>query len=142
MVRRSVATHSFHVVVVLAVLLLAAAAPALAADGVRLLPTTDPLAADWQSQPQVSGPIVVFCATPGGGDQTVYACNAGAVSRAPWSMRALSGGGLLMGTQLQPASSLGAPWYASSGRSTTTRTSSTSTSGRARRAASPQSASR
>jgi hypothetical protein len=102
MVRRSVSTHSLYFVIALAVLLLAVAAPALAADGVPLLPTTDPIAGDWQSQPQVSGPIVVFCAAPGGGDQTVYACNAGAVSRAPWSMRTLPGGGLLMGTQLQP----------------------------------------
>lgn len=88
--------------VALAILWLALAAPALAADGVRLLPALDPLADNWQDQPRVSGPVVVFCAMPDVGEQTVYACNAGAVSPAPWSMRALPGGALLMGEQMQP----------------------------------------
>jgi hypothetical protein len=94
---RIVARRAPRIVVTLALLLLVVVSPALAADGVRLLPTLDPLADSWQDQAKVSGPIVVFCASPPAGEQTVFACNAGAVSPAPWSMR-----GLLAGTQLQP----------------------------------------
>lgn len=94
---RALATLALATAFTLVLLLLVTAPPALAADGVRLLPTLDPIADDWQDQPKVSGPIVVFCARPEASAQTVFACNAGAVPVEPWSMR-----GMLGGEQMQP----------------------------------------
>jgi hypothetical protein len=97
MPHRTLVLRAFHVVAALALFSLLAVAPAFAADGVRLLPTSDPLADAWQNQPGVSGPIVAFCATPEAGEQSVYASNAGVRPATTWSMR-----GLFTGTQFQP----------------------------------------
>jgi hypothetical protein len=90
------------VLVVAALVLLCCVPAAEAADGRRLLPPSDPLAELYQTQPVVSGPVVAFFVIPDGGDRTVWACNAGAVPPAAWSLRELPGGSLLMGEQQQP----------------------------------------
>jgi len=76
---------------VAALVLLLFAAPAFGADGRRLLPDTDPVAAYPQDFPKVSGRVVVFCATPPGMTQRVYACDAGAAPAGAWPVDAVLG---------------------------------------------------